>query len=104
MSVAEQPDDQQTSTDAADTGAAAGSVAKRAGRSAKTTLTVDPDVLDDAKNGFWFALGLGRYTTFAEYVTAALAAHNEAIRATYNEGEPFPQRPTTNLPTTHMRS
>lgn len=97
--MAKTPEDQQTSVDAA-----ANAGGKRAGRSAKTTLTVDPDVLDDAKNGYWFALGLGRYTTFAEYVTAALESHNEAIRQAYNEGKPFPVRPTTNLPTSQMRS
>lgn len=69
----------------------------------KTTLTVDVDVLDDAKNGFWFSLGLGKYVTFADYVTAALRSHNEMIRNTYNEGQPFPVRPTTNLPKNHVK-
>lgn len=84
-------------------GSAASSAVGPAALPRKTTLTVDVDVLDDAKNGFWFSLGVGKYVTFADYVTAALRSHNEMIRNTYNEGRPFPVRPTTNLPKNHVK-
>ena len=70
------------------------------GRHAKTTLTVEPDVLEDAKNGYWVTLGAGQHRTFAEYVTAALENYNQAMREEHTGGNPFPPRPTGNLPTT----
>lgn len=74
----------------------------RKGRSAKTTLTVDPDTLDEAKDGYWVALAHGRHRTFAEYVTAALEAYNQTMRETYTDGAEFPARPSGNLPTTQV--
>lgn len=73
----------------------------RAGRYAKTTLTVRPKVLDEAKDGFWLMLGKGEYRTFAEYVSDALAMFNQHIQAEHNDGQPFPARPQTahKLPT-----
>lgn len=78
-----------------------GSMGRR-GRSAKTTLTVDPDTLDEAKDGYWVALAHGRHRTFAEYVTAALEAYNQTMRETYTGGAEFPARPSGNLPTTQV--
>lgn len=75
---------------------------KRTGRAAKTTLTVDPDVLAEAKDGYWVALSRGRHRTFAEYVTAALDAYNQAMRDEYTGGKEFPPRPSGNLPTTQL--
>jgi hypothetical protein len=75
---------------------------RRTGRGDKTTLTVAPDVLDEAKNGYWVAMQHGKHFTFAEYVTAALEAYNEAMRQELTKGKQFPQRPMNNLPTTHL--
>lgn len=50
---------------------------------------MSPDVLDDAKNGYWVAMKEGKHITFAEYVTAALRAYNEMIRQELAGGQEF---------------
>lgn len=77
--------------------------ARPTGRYAKATLTVRPDVLDEAKDGFWYLMAKGEYRSFAEYVTDALAAFNEQVRTDHLKGKKFPARPHAKLPTVQPR-
>ncbi|RJQ74184.1 hypothetical protein D5S17_23220 [Pseudonocardiaceae bacterium YIM PH 21723] len=56
-------------------------------------------MLEEAKDAYWMSMIAGQHTTFASYMTAAVAAYNERTREELNGGAPFPKRPSRNLPT-----
>ena len=88
----------QPASPATTTAAAAPVTTARTGTTTKFSVTVDTEVLDEAKNAFWAAMAVGRYRTFGDFVNEAIADKTSALAKKLNGGADFPPRPSDNLP------
>lgn len=64
----------------------------------KLTFQADNHSVNAAKNAFWASRNAGRHRTFADFLNDAVQRLTSDLQAELNHGQPFPARPTDNLP------